>query len=145
MLHSGKKRSRSDLPQSITDADYADDIALLANTPVQAEFLQHSLERVTGGTGLHVNSDKAEYMCFNQRSDISSLNGLSLKLVDEFTYQWSSISSTENGINTRLAKAWIAIDRLSVIWKIDMPDKIKFNFSKLQSYRYGYMDAPHGH
>ena len=32
--------------QTITDADYADDKALLENTPTQAESLQHSLEQV---------------------------------------------------------------------------------------------------
>ncbi len=38
------------------------------------------------------------------------LNGSSLKLVDKFTYQGSSFSSTETDISTRLAKAWTAID-----------------------------------
>ena len=40
----------------------------------------------------------------------------------------SSVSSTENDINTRLAKAWTAIDRLSVIWKSDLAIKIKRSF-----------------
>ena len=40
----------------------------------------------------------------------------SLKLVDKFTYQGSGVSSTEKDVNTRLAKAWTAIDRLLVIW-----------------------------
>ena len=40
----------------------------------------------------------------------------------------SSVSSTENDINTRLAKAWTAIDRLWVIWKSDLSEKIKRNF-----------------
>ena len=40
-----KKRSRRYPAKTITDADYADDIAILANTPNQAETLQHSLER----------------------------------------------------------------------------------------------------
>ena len=69
-----------------------------------------------------------EYMCFNQRGDISTLNGSSLKLVDKFTYLRSSVSSTKTGINSRLAKAWIAIDRLLVIWKSDLTDKIKHSF-----------------
>ena len=43
------------------------------------------------------------------------LNSGPLKLVDKFTYLGSSVSSTENDSNTRLAKAWTAIDRLSVI------------------------------
>ena len=38
------------------DADYADDIALLANTSAQAKPLLYSLER----------ADKTEYMYFNQ-------------------------------------------------------------------------------
>ena len=39
-----KKRSRRYPAKTITDADYADDIAILANTPDQAETLLHSLE-----------------------------------------------------------------------------------------------------
>ena len=39
-----KKRSRRYPAKTITDADYADDIALLANTPNQAETLLHSSE-----------------------------------------------------------------------------------------------------
>ena len=81
-----KKRSRRYPAQTIRDADYADDIALLANTPARTETLLHSLEWAAAGIGLHVNADKTEYMCFNQRGDISTLNGISLKLVDKFNY-----------------------------------------------------------
>ena len=70
--------------------DYADDIALLTNTPTQAESLLHNLEQAAGGIGLHVNADKMEYMCFKQ-GDISTLNDGSLKLVNKFTYLGSSI------------------------------------------------------
>ena len=69
------------------------------------------LEQATGGIGHHVNTNKTKYMCFNQKENISTLNGSSLKLVDKFTYPRSSVSSTENNINVRLAKAWTAIDR----------------------------------
>ena len=68
------------------DADYADDIAFLGNTPTWAESLLHSLEWAVGGIDLHVNANKTEYMCFNLRGDISTLNGSSLKLIDKFTY-----------------------------------------------------------
>ena len=40
------------------DADYADDLALLANTPAQTEFQLYRLERAAGGVSLHVNADK---------------------------------------------------------------------------------------
>ena len=83
------------------------------------------MEWATGGIALHVNADKTECLCFTQRGDISTLKSGSLKLVDKFTYLESNVSSTEKDINTRLPKAWIAIDRLSVIWKTDVTNKIK--------------------
>ena len=42
------------------DVDYANDIALLANTPTQLETLLHSLERTAAGIGFHVNTDQME-------------------------------------------------------------------------------------
>ena len=123
-----KERSRSYPAQKFTDVDYADDIALLVNTPAQAESLLHSLEWAAAGIGFHVNEDKTEYMCFNQRDDTFTLKGSSLKLMDEFTYLGSSFSSTETDINTWPAKAWTTIDRLPVIWKSDLTDKIKHSF-----------------
>ena len=86
----------------------AQDITLITNTPAQAESMLHNLERAVGGLGLHINADKTEYICFNQRGDISTLKDSPLKLVDKFTYHGSSVSSTEKDIHTRLAKAWIA-------------------------------------
>ena len=47
------------------DADYADDIELLANTPTKTESRLHSLEQAAGGIDLLVNADKTEYTCFN--------------------------------------------------------------------------------
>ena len=101
------------------DADCADDILLLANARALAETLLHSL---------HVKAHKTEYMCFNQTDDISTLNGSSLKLVDKFTYQGRSVSSTETDISLQLVKASTAIDRLSVIWKSDLTDKMTRSF-----------------
>ena len=67
-------------------------------------------------------------MCFNQTGDICTLNGSSLKLVDKFTYLGRSVSSTEKDINTWLTKLSTAVNRLSVIWKSDLTDKIKHVF-----------------
>ena len=62
-----KKGGRRYPAKTITDTDYADDIAILANTPTPAE------------TG-----------------EISTLYGTSLKLVDKFTLLGSSVSSTRD-------------------------------------------------
>ena len=123
-----KKRSRRYSAKTITDADYSDDIVILANTPNQAETLLHSLERAAAGIGLYVNAHKTEYMCYNQTGDISTLDGTPLKLEDKITYLGSSVSSTEKDIDTRLMKAWTAINRLSTIWKSDLTDKMKRSF-----------------
>ena len=114
--------------QTITDADYTNDIALLANAPAQAETLLHSLERAAAGIGLHVNAHKTVYMCFNQTGDISTLNGTYLKLVDKFNYLGINVSSTNRDIDTQLTKAWTAINRLSGIWKSDLTDKFIHSF-----------------
>ena len=55
-----KERSRRYSAHTITDTDYADDIALLANTPTQVETLLHSPQRATAVMGFHVNVDKTE-------------------------------------------------------------------------------------
>ena len=67
-------------------------------------------------------------MCFNQTGNISTENGSSQKLVDKFTYLGSSVSSADTDINMRLAKAWMAINRLLVIWKSDLTNKMKCSF-----------------
>ena len=67
-------------------------------------------------------------MCFNQKGNISTQGGSSLKLVDKFTYLGSSVSTTGTDIDTQLTKEWTAIDRLSVIWKSGLTDKMKPSF-----------------
>ena len=67
-------------------------------------------------------------MCYNLTGDIFTLDGTPLKLVVKFTYLGSNVSSTEKDINMRLTKAWTAINRLSIIWKSDLTDKMKRSF-----------------
>ena len=80
-LKLAKKRSRRYPTHTITDTEYADDIEPLANTPAQAESLLNSLERAGSGIGFHLNADKTEFICFNQRGDISTLRGGEVNLV----------------------------------------------------------------
>ena len=107
----------------------------------QKQFRTDKDDKLKWSKSGHVNALKTEYMCYNQTGDISTLDRTSLKLVDKFTYLGSSVSSTEKDIDTRLKKAWTAIDRLSIIWKSDLTDKMKHSFFQQWSYRYCYMDA----
>ena len=51
-----------------------------------------------------------------------------LTKLDKFTNLGRCVSSTEKDIDTRLTKAWTAIDRLLIIWKSDLTDKMKRSF-----------------
>ena len=45
-----------------TASDYIDDLALLAYTPAQSEFLLHNLKQAVRVIGLYMNSYKTEFM-----------------------------------------------------------------------------------
>ena len=86
------------------------------------------LFRFTRISFIFVSLSKLHVAQINQTEDISTLEGTPLKLVDKFTYLGSSVESTEKDIETRLTKAWTAINRLSIIWKSDLTDKMKRSF-----------------
>ena len=85
----------------------------------------HSLEQATRISSLYINVFKAEYMYFKPKGVISTLCDKPLKLVDQFTYFGSNILSMEGDVNIRFEKVLYAIDRLSIIWKFNVSDKIK--------------------
>ena len=66
ILNKEKNRSRGHLIECITDADYLDDLALLANVPTQAESLLHSLNQTVRSTDLCINLNK--FVCLIRMS-----------------------------------------------------------------------------
>ena len=115
-------RSRLYPVETITDTDYADDLALPANISDKAESRLHSLEQIGRSIDFYVNADKIAFMYLKQDG------AKSLKSVDQFPYLSSNISSIESNIKIRIGMARTAIDRLSIIWKSDSSDKIKRDF-----------------
>ena len=71
-----KARSKRDPTETMTDADYKDDQALLANTPTKAEFQQHIPEQCS------FSYSGAVFICFKQKEAISTQSGQLLKLVN---------------------------------------------------------------
>ena len=68
---SWQRKEAEDTLYKQLDPDYADDIALLANIPAQAETLLYSLEWAAAGIGLRVNTDEIEcalYVLFKEAS-----------------------------------------------------------------------------
>ncbi len=99
-------RSRRYPAVTVTDADYADDIALFSDTIEEAEKLLHHLEIAAAKIGLNINAKKTKYICFNQTGKIQTINKVTLDEVDEFTYLGSNIASTEKDVLGRIGKAW---------------------------------------
>ena len=110
-----KKRLEADnILQKWWQADCTDDLSLLANTPPQAKSLLHNLEQPARGIGLYENINKTELIYFIQ-GVISTLSGKSLKLISQFIYLGSNISSTESDVSICFGKVWTAIVMLSDI------------------------------
>ena len=76
---------------------------------------------------------RTEYMRFKQKWTVYIQSGKCLKLVKQFTYLGSIISSTESDVYIRLTNARNAIDSLSIIRKSDKSDKIKRDFFQVQA------------
>ena len=105
-------RSRRFDAKKITDAHYADDLALLSDNSYNAQKLLHILKKSAAFIGLHVNATETEYMCYNQDGAIETLNKTLLKKIGDFVYLRSNIASTEKDVLIRVSKACSAIERL---------------------------------
>ena len=91
----------------ITDADFADDLALLSNYMEQAKLVLHRLGIVCETTGLHINCKKTEYVIFNQAdTELKILGGELLKRVEDFTYLGSWIADSKRDMEVRTGLAW---------------------------------------
>ena len=123
-----KTRSRQYPEESITDEDFANDFALLANAPAHAEILLPNLEQAARGISHSVKANKTECRCFKHEGAIYTSNRQPLKFVDKFTYVGSHIPSTESNIIICIRKKWTYIERLSITWKSNLCDWIKWNF-----------------
>ena len=112
-----KRKSKRYPAMKITNADYADDLAVLADVLKDATFLLHSIERTAKEIGLYLNADKTEFICFNEDASegMRSLNGEKIKQVDDFKYLRSYSTSTKHDVNIGLGKAWDSLNQLDKI------------------------------
>eukprot|EP00116_Pleurobrachia_bachei_P001743 sb/3462005/ len=83
------RRSRRYPAKKLTDADYADDLALLADTIDGAQVFLARLEESAASVGLHINGSKTKYMTNSidpDHSGIRASDGQLLEEVDDFVY-----------------------------------------------------------
>ena len=64
-----RKRSRRHSSSVITDFDFADDIVLATEELEQAQDFLHHVQENAAKIGLHLNSDKTEFMSLSQLQD----------------------------------------------------------------------------
>ena len=81
------RQSRRVPAVTVTDLDFADDLALLSNTIQDAQSLLHDLEVAAEQVGLFMNSSKTEFMTVNidhEEASILANNGDPLEHVHDF-------------------------------------------------------------
>lgn len=121
----------------LADIEFADDIALLANSIEEVQRLLNDVETAASLVGLRMNEGKTKYLVENIEDphSIHSVLGTPIAKVDDFLYLGSWIRSTEKDIKVRKAKAWAACHKLKQVWKSDMtkPLKIRLFTSTVES------------
>ena len=85
----------------------------------QAQDFLHRVQENTAKIVLHLNSDKTEFMSFNQAQDtvLETVNNENIKKVDNFKYLGVLIDDTANDVKVRKALARKVCNKLNKIWK----------------------------
>ena len=129
-----KPRRSSRYPaEYLTDTDFADDIALISESLVNAQSLLQSLEQASNCVGLYLNETKTEFvnMCTSDNDFIiKTLNNTLLKMVSDYVYLGSYISSSEKDFLTRKGMAWSACNAMHKIWKSNLSRDFKLKIFK---------------
>ena len=128
-----KRQSRRIPPISITDLDFADDIALLSDDIEKARQLLRNVETECLKVGLALNAKKTKSMFFNiQPEIIKTIDGKDIKqaIVEEtgeqdFKYLGSWVCSKDRDISVRKALAWQSLNKMKNIWKSDLAKRLK--------------------
>ena len=132
------RKSRRIPARSITDLDFADDIALISNLINQAQKLLLTVEEECKKVGLQINSKKTKYISYNITDNFN------LKLADgtnieraitntghqDFKYLGSWVDTTSQDIKVRKAQAWSALNKMNQMWISNLSKTTKINLFK---------------
>ena len=97
-----KRKSRrgyyQEVPITITDMDFADDIALISKGIKEAQKMLTRVEKSAKRVGLSMNTGKTKYMSYNtiQQFEIKAIGGSNLKRVDDFKYLGAWKTAVQN-------------------------------------------------
>ena len=120
------RRSSRHPAQHLTDLDFADDLALIAESISDAESLLQSLEFAASQVGLYCNEGKTEFLTTSPSpSELKSLNNVNIKRVEDFKYLGSHIADSQKDFKIRKALAWDACNKLDTIWQSNITSSLK--------------------
>jgi len=114
----------------------SDDIALMEDTINKAESLLHKVEVATQTIGLFLNAGKTKVMHINPTTNntIRATNGDEIERVEDFLYL-GGYTNTTRDIDSRIGKAWGALNSLAKIWssRIKTNTKVRIFKSTVES------------
>ena len=103
------RRSSRHPVRHLTDADFADDLALISGTLANAQSLLTSLEKAANSVGLYLNESKTEYLnrcqVYDRVFSMKTVNGKELKCIQDDKY-------LVKDFKTRKGMAWPACNNL---------------------------------
>ena len=129
----------------LSDLDFADDIAAMADNTPNLQDLVSSISDRASGLGLTISAKKTKNMLVgnHQPKDVF-VNQQKIENVEDFTYLGSSINhqgDMDHELNCRVGKASAAFNQLGKIWinsKLSLRLKLRFyNCSVLSTLLYG--------
>lgn len=95
------RRSSRYPSKHLTDLDFADDIALLADCLENAQHMLTSLQEAAALVGLHLNEGKTEYITNCSGNTIKAQNGSDIKQVEDFKYLGAWVMDSGKEFTTR--------------------------------------------
>ena len=125
------RRSRRVPAVKVTDLDFADDLALIADTIEQVQHLLSDLETAAHQVGLSMNASKTEFMTINippGSSSVTSVSGRQIQHVEDFKYLGSYVADSRKDFNTRKGMAWSACIKLQKVWTSKISEHLKIKF-----------------
>jgi hypothetical protein len=144
-LESEGTRSRRVPSRKLGDLGFADDIALLENKISTSNRQLETVARNAKQVGLHINTEKTEYMTLNQPKEEQEqqlmLDNTELKRVNDYKYLGANLACAHTDLRARKGQAWGAFWKLKNIWYAKHLElKLKINIYKvavLSILRYG--------
>ena len=131
-------KSRRVKAKTITDLDFADDIALISDLVSEAQQLLLAVEKECNEVGLKINAPKTQFMSYNITEDIKLNLGdgteikraLTEKKEQDFKYLGAWVDTTLRDIKVRKALAWTALKKMDKIWNSSLNRTRKIDLFK---------------